>query len=342
MMQRTILLVFLWALTSAGQARAGAGDNPSAAPDPHGTQVTLETQDDRVRVRLGGELFAEYVFRGYSRPIVYPIVGPHGIGMTRNWPMRPDVAGESHDHPHQKAMFVGFGAVNGQNFFGESPEDGQIVHRQLLDVQSDGECGWLKAANDWVARDGRVVCTDTRRIAFQAVPGGRAIDWELTLHASHGDVTFADDKHGLLAIRMHPNLRLDNDPAAGVTTANGQVVNSQGVRGAAVFGRRARWIDYWGTIDGRTVGIAMFDHPSNPRYPTWWMARGYGYCAADPFGGHSIGGEPPGTGDLTITAGQSVTFRYRFVFHEGDPDQAGIDDLHRRYAERVGSDGAGE
>lgn len=119
------------------------------------------------------------------------------------------------------------------------------------------------------------------------------------------------------------------DPAAGVTTANGQVVNSEGVRGAEVFGKRARWIDYWGKIDGRTVGIAMFDHPANPRHPTWWMARGYGYCAADPFGGGAIGGEAPGTGDMTIRAGESVTFRYRLMFHEGDPEMAEIDARYR-------------
>ncbi|MHB8862567.1 MAG: DUF6807 domain-containing protein, partial [Pirellulaceae bacterium] len=277
--------------------------------------------------------FVEYVFRGYSRPIVYPIIGPHGLGMTRNWPMRDGVAGESHDHPHQKAMFVGFGSVNGVNFFAESPEAGKIVHRELLEIESGTERGWLRATNDWVASDGKRICADTHFIAFQAVPGGRAVDWEITLHASYGDVKFADDKHGLMAIRMHPNLQLDNDPAAGVTTANGQVINSEGVRGAAVFGKRARWIDYWGTIDGKTVGIAIFDHPANPRHPTWWMARGYGYCAADPFGGNAIGGEPPGTGDMTIPAGQSSTFGYRFVFHEGDPDQAKIGEQYRSYAE---------
>ncbi|NLX54541.1 MAG: hypothetical protein GXY58_05465 [Planctomycetaceae bacterium] len=132
------------------------------------------------------------------------------------------------------------------------------------------------------------------------------------------------------ATRDRSSIRsLARDPAAGVTTANGQVVNSEGVRGAEVFGKRARWIDYWGKIDGRTVGIAMFDHPANPRHPTWWMARGYGYCAADPFGGGAIGGEAPGTGDMTIRAGESATFRYRLMFHEGDPEMAEIDARYR-------------
>jgi hypothetical protein len=332
-MHRTTLLTSLLAIAAiiAGNTTDGA-EVPSPRSDPS-KRVTVTQADGRLRVLLGGELFAEYVYEGYSRPIVYPIIGPHGIGMTRNWPMRDDVPGESHDHVHQKAMFVAFGWVNGVNFFGESAGSGKIVHRELVNVESGSQRGVIRTTNDWVAADGNVICSDTRSLGFQAVPGGRAIDWEITLRASHGAVKFADDKHGLMAIRMHPNLRLDNDPKRGVTTANGQAVNSEGVSGKAVFGKRARWIDYWGKIDGKTVGIAIFDHPANPRHPTWWMARGYGYCAADPFGAGSIGGEPRRTGDMTIPAGESVTFRYRFVFHEGDPEGADLAERYRDYVE---------
>ena len=331
-MHRTLWLVCWLALAAimlgTAAARAEQPPQPSSALS---SEVTVTQLDGRLRVTIGGELFAEYVYQGYSRPIVYPIIGPHGIGMTRNWPMKEDVPGESHDHVHQKAMFLAHGWVNGANFFAESPGSGKIVHDKLLKIESGQQRGLIQTANKWVADDGVIVCTDTRTLTFHAVPGGRAIDWEITLHASHGEVKFGDDKHGLMAIRTHPNLRLDNDPKRGVTTANGQTVNSEGVRGKDVFGKRADWIDYWGNIDERTVGIAIFDHPANPHHPTWWMARGYGYVAADPFGGHTIGGEPPGTGDLTIPASQSATFRYRYVFHEGTPEEARIAELYQRY-----------
>ncbi len=320
----TLTAILLAAPTPRGAETSDTSEQPG--------QVTVTRLDDRCRVLIDGELFAEYVFRGYSRPIVYPILGPHGIGMTRNWPMRDDVPGESHDHVHQKAMFFAFGAVGGVNFFAESRGSGKIVHEKILCLESGSKRGSIRTENAWVAPDGRIVCTDTRTLSFQAVPGGRAIDWEVALHASHGDVKFDDDKHGIMAIRTHPNLRLDNDPPAGVTTANGQAINSEGVRGKAVFGKRADWIDYWGTVDGKTVGIAIFDHPANLRHPTWWMARGYGYVAADPFGAGSIGGEPAGTGDFLLPGGESITLRYRVVFHEGAPDQAKIAEQYRRYA----------
>ncbi|HJN09489.1 MAG TPA: PmoA family protein [Pirellulaceae bacterium] len=301
--------------------------------------VTIKQGDDRLRVLIDGELFTEYIFRGYSRPILFPINGPHGLGVTRSFPIKAGVPGEAPDHPHQKPMFFAHGWVNGVNFFAESADCGKTVHDKLLKVQSGSRRGLIQTSNKWVAPDGKIVCSDTRTLFFQAVPGGRAIDWEVSLHASHGDVTFRDDKHGIMAIRMHPNLRLDNDPPHGVTTANGQAVNSEGVSGKAVFGKRAKWIDYWGKINDKTLGIAIFDHPDNPRHPTWWMARGYGYVAADPFGAHAIGGEPPGTGDMLIESGREITLRYRFVFHEGGPQQAKIAELYRNYAKTGASNG---
>ncbi|MHC4185087.1 MAG: DUF6807 family protein, partial [Planctomycetota bacterium] len=96
--------------------------------------------------------------------------------------------------------------------------------------------------------------------------------------------------------------------------------------------KRARWIDYWGQIEDKTVGIAILDHPANPRHPTHWMARGYGYIGACPFGLNSFEGKPLGTGEMKIPADQSVTFRYRFIFHEGSPTYADIEGQWRRYA----------
>ena len=47
-------------------------------------------------------------------------------------------------------------------------------------------------------------------------------------------------------------------------------------------------------------------------------------------------GKPLGTGDMTIPPGDSVTFRYRFVFHEGSPAHADVERHWKRYAEANG------
>ena len=80
------------------------------------------------------------------------------------------------------------------------------------------------------------------------------------------------------------------------------------------------------------MGIAVFDHPSNPRHPTWWHALYYGLVTANPFGIHSFEKKPKGTGDMRIPSGQSVTFCYRFLFHAGDVKQANIAGEYESFA----------
>jgi hypothetical protein len=88
-------------------------------------------------------------------------------------------------------------------------------------------------------------------------------------------------------------------------------------------------------VEGKTVGVAIFDHSQNPRHPTWWHVRDYGLFAANPFGRKDFEGlKDKNAGNLVIPAGQSVTFRYRFYFHEGDEQQAKVAE---RYAEYVKS-----
>ncbi|UCH63643.1 MAG: PmoA family protein [Fidelibacterota bacterium] len=294
--------------------------------------VTITALEGKLRVEVGGDLFTEYIYEGGFKPILYPVIGPHGIGMTRNFPMKDDVEGEGDDHPHQRSLWFTHGEVNEVNFWGESPGCGKTVQAELLQAEGGPDHGVIRTRNLWVGSDGKVQLSDTRTIGFRAVPGARIIDYQVTIHASEGDVTFSDTKEGTMGVRTHPNLRLENDPERGVTTANGQAVNSEGVEGRDVWGKRAKWVDYWGTIDGKTVGVAIFDHPGNPRHPTWWHARHYGLIAANPFGVHDFEDKPEGEGDLLIKAGDSVTFAYRFLFHEGDTGKAGIADQYERYA----------
>ena len=79
------------------------------------------------------------------------------------------------------------------------------------------------------------------------------------------------------------------------------------------------------------MGVAIFDHPANPRHPTWWHVRDYGLFAANPFGLHEFEKKPAGAGDLTVPAGKTIAFRYRFCFHQGDDKAAGVDALYKEY-----------
>ncbi|WP_419189355.1 PmoA family protein [Stieleria marina] len=287
--------------------------------------VKLTPADGKVVVTVGDKPFTEYIYSGHAKPIFYPVIGPRNIAMTRSYPMIKDIDNEASDHPHHKSLWYTHDDVNGVKFWIEYDKENNAVYGKIVQTKSEIDGNTLKTENEWRSNAGEPVCSDSREIKFGADETSRYIDFAITLRATHGDAVFGDTKEGSMGIRTNPLLRLDADKKRGTHTAKGQSINSEGDEGKAMWGKRAKWVDYWAPIQGSNVGIAIMDHPSNPRHPTWWHARQYGLVAANPFGIHDFEGKPAGTGDLTIKDGESVTFRYRFVFHEGDVTEADID-----------------
>ncbi len=234
---------------------------------------------------------------------------------------------EEHDHPHHRSLWYGHGEVNGIDFWREVPGTGKIVHDKFLEVASGPKVGIIQSQNKWVADNGQLICTDTRTHRFFSQPDALVMDFDITYHASQGEVTLGDTKEGCMAIRVTPTLRLKGK------VAKGHIVNSEGLRDAQAWGKRAAWCDYYGPVDGQIVGVAIFDHPRNPNHPTWWMARDYGLFTANTFGAHDFEGKPKGTGNMIIPAGQSLTFKFRFYFHKGDNEEAQIAEHYREYAQ---------
>ncbi|MAR11905.1 MAG: hypothetical protein CL681_18315 [Blastopirellula sp.] len=282
-------------------------------------KVTLHAGKGKVTVDIDGKLFTEYVYEGYEKPILYPVIGPYGIRMTRDYPMREGVTGEAKDHPHHKSIWFGHMKVNNESFWHVGKTAGTTEQTELVSVEKDT----VKTTNRLVARDGKtVVATDSRTIRFGQKGETRWIDYSVTYHATMGDIKFGDNKDGQMGIRMNPQLRLKGP------VAKGQAVNSAGDTSAKIWGKRAKWIDYWGEVDGHQVGIAIFDHPSNLRHPTWWHARDYGLLSANPFGIHHFEGKKDPVGEYTLKKDESLTFRHLFLFHKGDPKSAHIGQMY--------------
>lgn len=300
----------------------------SSAADagPAGVRITELT--NRLRVEINGQVFTEYYFRDVPRPYCYPVIGPGGAAMTRDWPMQSP-PGEEHDHPHHRSFWFGHGAVNGQDFWSEEKKFGKTVHVGFLEVASGAASGVIRSKNDWVAADGKVVGRDERSLRFYtpSAAGEQIVDFDITLFAPQEPMVFGDTKEGTMAVRLAETMRLKGK------TGHGHIVNSEGVRDGDTWGKRADWCDYYGPVGDKTVGLAMFDHPGNPRHPTWWHVRDYGLFAANPFGQHDFEKLPDkSAGNLTIEAGKSITFRYRFLFHQGDEKQAHVAEKYREYA----------
>ncbi len=289
--------------------------------------VTVKETGDTVRVEIDGTLFTEYHYQKVARPFLYPIIGPTGSPMTRDWPMQKST-NEPTDHVHHKGLWFAHGDINGIDFWSEQKQYGKTVHAKFLQLASGSKEGVIRSLNNWIGPTGTVVCTDERTIRFHADKEVRMIDYEITLIASHGALKLGDTKEGTMAIRLPATM------SASGTNGHGHIVTSEGARDGAAWGRRAKWVDCSGPVKGQVVGVAIFDHPQNPRHPTWWHVRTYGLFAANPLGVHHFEKKPAGAGDMQLAAGERVTFRYRFVFHAGDEKAAGIAARYQSYLEQ--------
>ena len=290
--------------------------------------VQMIQTNDRVRVEINGQLFTEYIFQGASHTYYYPVLGPGGLRMSRDWPMK-ETEGEERDHKHHRSLWFSHGAVNGVDFWSEEAKAGKIVHDKFIEVKSGADSGVIKSRRKWVALDGQTMLTDENTFTVYNRPANeRVFDYEIMLRAPSGrEVVLGDTKEGTMAIRIAESMRLTHGKKPGA----GHIVLSSGLRDDSTWGKPAEWCDYYGPVEGKIVGIAIFDHPQNPRHPTTWHVRDYGLFAANPFGLHDFAKQPPGTGNLTIPPGKTVTFRYRFYLHEGDDRQAKVAERFKEY-----------
>jgi len=331
-------------LVLAGLLVPVATVSAASAPTPKLTRA-----DDRVRIEFGGQLFTEYIFKGGPKPYLYPVLSSDGTEMMRHFPMKKDVPGEVRDHPHHRSLWFTHGAVNGVDFWaeGELGKPGQTKQGQIVSEGVEhtvkGGVGEIRARNKWVGPDGTVHVTDETVIrAQQLADGGRYLDYEVTLKAPKDKpVVFGDTKEGSMAIRvplwMTPEHSYSPEKGKRVKhEGKGTIVNAEGIKNDAAWGKKSTWVDYHGPKDGKTYGVAMFDHPSNPRHPTWWHVRTYALFAANPFGKHDFENlkDQPKAGEMVIPAGGSVTFRWRFYFHFGDERAAGVAEQYKAYAAR--------
>lgn len=313
-------LVWLLGRLPARQAAAFTlASDGAEATRPAG--VELSRSDDRIEVRVGGDLFtALHYGPSWSRPFLHPVIGPYGDPVTRAYPMRTDVPGEKQDHPHHKSLWVAWGDVNGTDNWSEDRKRGHATQaiRAFSVCESGPVLGRIAGAVDWLSEQGTKVMEEDREIVVWNTPASRRIlDLTVAFRATQGPVRFGDTKEGgICSIRVASSM-----DASGA----GTIVNSYGgTNEAETWGKRAHWCDYYGPVNGHTVGLAIFDHPGNLRYPTYWHVRNYGLMTANPFGLSHFLNDKARDGSHVLAAGQTLTFRYRVYCHAGTTAEGAV------------------
>jgi hypothetical protein len=295
--------------------------------------ITLSQAKGRIDVTIDGKLFTSYQYKGVPKPALYPLRWLDGTGLTRRYPMEPAAAGESNDHKHHRSLFWGHrfvrgGKANGSHdFWGETTNSGKQV---MTNVRFDKH-GIIHAQNKWVSKAGEIIATDSREIRFEAGKNFRIVDYSITIHASHGKIVLMDDKDAGMGIRV-PDSMCVTPHGTSKLKAEGYMLNSEGVTGAALWGKRAKWVDYSGRVEGTLLGVSIFDHPKNPKHPTSWHARSYGLCTANIFGKHHFERlKDKNAGNVTLNKGESLAFKYRFYWHPGKGEAKKIEAHYREW-----------
>ena len=220
--------------------------------------------------------------------------------------------------------------INDVSFWEERLADcGKIVHVDLEQATS-GDVGMMAQTLSWRDLTGKEILKERRTLRVPAAsPAGRIMDIGIQLTAMQQEVSFAKTPYNLLACRViNAMCRVEEKrkyteqfgPLVDFSPLDqgGRITNSEGQENDAVRGQRAKWCDFSGPLgDGSVGGIAILDHPANPRHPTPW---------------HNWN-------NMTITA--SLTYLEPLVLKAGRADQAQLSRAGTRRRCKAGRPGRG-
>jgi hypothetical protein len=276
-------------------------------------KITAVKIGSRIDISINDNLFTQYVFSEDEKyPYFFPVNGPSGFSLTS---MRNGL------YPHHSSLFFACDRLNGGNYWQEGLERGQIksLRAEILksgkdSVVIENECIWWRPGAESPVRDlRRITVTTPSRDLYQ-------IDFDIRMDFL-ADVTIEKTNHSLFSVRMAPALSAAN---------GGKMINAGGDSGeqgdTGTFGKSSPWMDGYGTINGKTEGLAIFQHPSNPWYPSPWFTRDYGFFSPTPM--YFPKDEKEGT---RFKKGQSLQLRYRVLVHSGDPVAAGVGGKFEEY-----------
>lgn len=313
-MKRLVMVGLLMLASASGAAAQG--------------RISFKQGTQKVDITIDGQPYATFHYEDkWLKPFLHTVRAATGTVVTRNYPMEK-IAGESADHFWHHGIWYGHGDINGVDFWreftGDPAEDakfklpiGRFVMKGKPRFKTSGSAGVLSADFDLMRPDKTSLGTIREVYTFRRSGSDHIIDAEITISADRGQaLKMGDTEEGSLGLRFEDSFKEDR----GAT-----IINSEGLKGTAnVWGKRARWVDYSTSIKDEKVGLSIFDHPQNPKHPTFWHARGYGLCGVNPFGEHDFYDDKTRDGSLTIAKGKNLKFRYRVVIHPGLGNAADI------------------
>ncbi|MCZ2150430.1 MAG: PmoA family protein [Bryobacterales bacterium] len=278
---------YLLMAAAAARARPAARDN----------------EGSEVRFLSGSRpLFTYRYSADRPKPYVHPLYAPDGAPVTRDGPR---------DHVHHRGLMLAWSDVDGFDLWGET---NPAPHGRMVQVKFEKRSKTsLTSLIHWNA-EGRLLIVETRTITAPEQPSGiTLLDWDSTLKAPNS-IRLGTGGHVYdgLGLRVAESMDL------------GEVLNSNGTTAIKqANGEPAAWCAYSGKLSGGTAGIAIFDHPANPRHPTpfFVMNDKFGYMSA----------APTFREDFHLAKGGELRFRWRVAVWNGTKRREEIGRMYKTW-----------
>ena len=290
-----------------GDLKADA--TPSDAK-PKKDKLTWKKADETLGLLNGDKVVWQFNYGGKGvKPCFHPVSLLDGTVLT--W-FRPP------DHTWHRAVWFSWKYINHVNYWEEDRKTGLGKGlTEITDVKvtpADDHSAKIEMALSYHPPKKPAVLTEKRLITVSPPDdrGNYRIDWLCSFTACDEDAVLdrtspAGQKGGKswggyagLSARLAENL------------TQFKVLNSESKQDTNAHGQKARWTDFSAlTPAGHLAGIAIFDHPSNLRYPTQWYISKKG-PKKNNFSSAPLFDKP-----YTIGAGETLTLKYRVLVHTG-------------------------
>jgi len=273
--------------------------------------VKITQGDHQLDIRIGDRPFAKFNYaHDLPKPFFLPVHAPDGTVITRALDDPKDK-----DHKHHKGIWLSVDEINKVQFWAEK---GKIANYSVKVTKAAGNPAQFVVKNNWMGTDGPIIAETTT----VSVHSNGILAYDITFTAVKDEVEFEDTKEGLFGFRMVSSMR---------EKEGGKVVNSDGKKGTKeCWGQTAAWVDYYGQVDGKTCGLAIFDHPKNFRASRYHV-RNYGLFSISPFGEKAYTGGKNQAAPLHLKKGETTRLRYAMYIHMDDTDKADVAGAYKKY-----------
>ena len=289
------------------------------------SEIEVRESEATIEIVAGGQAALTYHKSAVDPPenadplfrrsgFIHPLRAPSGAVVTG---IHPD------DHLHHLGLWHAWVRTRHRgravDFWNIGDGTGTVRYAGTIAVSTDGGDAAFVVLQEHLALEasGRAetVLREQLSVAFDAVDGAYAIDYDtLQTNVSDAPLELAAYRYGGPVAYRSP-LDWDAD--------NSVYLSSEGRGREDGHGTRARWVAMSGPVDGGPVTVAILCHPSNrdaPQRVRIW-----------PDGKVFFNYVPAQQHAFAIGPGEAVSWRYRVIVYDGEPDAERIEKLWADY-----------